>query len=432
MKKIINFMIHKLSTGFGKDVFITTCGQIVIVFITFLNNKIISSRFGPATYTEYSLIHKTASVVAYIMILSMGIVLPKYLSIYREQGKKEKEKYCYISALLMVGITSIVITIFCVCQRKVFSNVVFGDVFYVRDVFPTMLLAVEMAVTTLLYAYYRGVDKFFKYSVSQIIVASIGAIIIILSYNMITMVYLRSILLSGIATALLIYILKQYLKEGDVLVSEVKTEAKKLLIAGGPRIPGEVILFSFTTVPLILINSKIGLEEAAAYSISFGILSAASPLFRYIGLALLPYASREISKGNIQGINRKLWYLGLLYFAISIIGIIAVLLIPELFIRILYSNEYVKFAPIVRIIVFSLLPNSMYMLLRNPIDAASDFPINTLNLGLAFIVMCGGIFLSQTSEEFAWSIFGGYAVLGIVSIISWIVLERKERSVRAQ
>lgn len=421
-------IINKIkNSDFIKDISITTIGQIIVMICTFLLNKIISSKLGPEQYMEYSLIHKTAGVITYVMILSLGIALPRYMAIYRSKKDREREYACFLSSIILMLISTGIVFLFCILFKNQFALVVFGkNEKYVSYVFPTLMLALQMGLTTMIYSFYRGTDKFFMYSFSQCVV-SVGLMVIsMLTNKLLVMVYIMSIFGVLFSSYLFFVEWKKYKKKKysttkKHLIKEVKVLAKYSV----PRVPGEFILFSFTTVPLIIINQRIGPQEAVAFSVALGIISAISPFFRYIGLVLLPYASKNIAQNNFDDLDRKMKYLTIVYLLISCCGIIFVLLFTKIVIIILYSLEYIRYASIVRIMIFSLLPNAIYLLLRNPLDALTKFPVNTINLVISFLIMNIIIYFSNSEVIYAISFFVAYTVLGILSLISWMYLKKK-------
>lgn len=422
MKRVINKI---LKNDFTKDIGITTIGQLIAMFLTFVLNKVISIRLGPAQFTEYSLIHKTASVITYVMILSLGIALPRYLAIFRE-AKDRKKELVYVKTSLLITLVSTVVTFaVCIIFKETFASLLFGkDAKYIGFILPTLLLSLQIGVTTLLYSYYRGINDFIKYNASQCIVSVLLILSCFLDSDLLPIVYFMSGF--GIVVSIIgfISIIRKY-KKYSVGKSDIHESSKTLLKYSLPRVPGEFILFSFTLLPMVIINQRIGLERAAGYSAALGILTAVTPLYRYIGMVLLPYASKIVVNNDINAIENKIKKLSYVYIITSIIEIIAVLLFTKLVIIVIYSKKYVVYSNIVRVVSLSILPNSLYLLIRNPLDAISKKPINSINLLISFVIMMIFVYYSNTEFLYALSFFVGYLVLGILSFISWIVVKNR-------
>lgn len=417
-------VINKIKTnGFIKDVSITTIGQFIVMILTFLLNKLISIKLGPENYMEYSLINKSASVVTYLMILSLGIAIPRYISIYRMKKDNESEKNCFIASLLIVLISTIITFVIFFLLKNELAIFIFGkNTKYIGYILPTLFFALQIGLSTLLYSYYRGIDDFIKYNITQCIYSIIMIIICIFSKKLIEMINIMSFI--GILYSLIhfVFIKKTYKSVKNKYPSKEKSigiEMKKLYKYSIPRVPGEFILFSFVTIPLIIINKRIGLQESVAYSISIGIISSLSPFFRYIGMVLLPYTSKKAASNNLDSMKGKIKKLSVIYLIFSIISVCFVLLFTKFVVIVLYSKDYLSYINIVRIMIFAIIPNSLYLLYRNPIDAVSKFPHNTINLLISFIIMITMIYFSNNTYIYGISFVLGYMILGILSLITW-------------
>ncbi len=77
--------------------------------------------------------------------------------------------------------------------------------------------------------------------------------------------------------------------------------------------------------------------------------------------------------------------------------------------------------------ILSILPQSLYLLYRNPIDAVSVIPYNTIILGICFALMVILFFVSKTLTELAWAYIAVSLLQGVLSYITWSVLCRKKQ-----
>ena len=426
-------VLNKIKTNnFIKDVSITTFGQLIVMILTFLLNKVISIKLGPENYMEYSLINKSASVITYFMILSLGIAIPRYISIYRMKKDTESEKNCFTASLLIVLIATIItFTIFYLLKYELAIFIFGKNVKYIGYILPTLFFALQIGLSTLLYSYYRGIDDFFRYNITQCIYSVMMIVICILFDNLLRMINIMSFL--GILYSLVHFVIikKSYKSNKFIDSNEEKSignEMKKLCKYSIPRVPGEFILFSFVTIPLIIINKRIGLQESVAYSISIGIISSLSPFFRYIGMVLLPYTSKKAASNDLGSIKGKIKKLSIIYLIFSIISVIFVLIFTKFVIIVLYSREYLTYINIVRIMIFAIIPNSLYLLYRNPIDAVSKYPHNTINLLISFIIMIAMIYFSNNTYMYGVSFVLGYLILGILSFITWKNICKKKKN----
>ena len=106
-----------------------------------------------------------------------------------------------------------------------------------------------------------------------------------------------------------------------------------------------------------------------------------------------------------------------------------VYLFPKFVIKVLYSDEYFEAIPLMKIIILAILPNALYLLFRNPLDAISKFPYNTICLIMGFVVMVVLMLRSTTILQCAIAFIIGYAVLGVLSMGAWflsVILKKRK------
>ena len=108
-----------------------------------------------------------------------------------------------------------------------------------------------------------------------------------------------------------------------------------------------------------------------------------------------------------------------MYLGLSILAILCVEIVPEVIVKIVFSDSFLGGVPIIRIMVLAVLPNAIYLLLRNPIDAVSEKAYNTFNLMISFFVLNLIIILSNNVFVYALSFFIAYSILGILSFLTW-------------
>jgi hypothetical protein len=76
--------------------------------------------------------------------------------------------------------------------------------------------------------------------------------------------------------------------------------------------------------------------------------------------------------------------------------------------------------------LLAILPQSIYLLYRNPIDAISKTPYNTLNLGICLTIMVFAFYQLNTLQHFAYAFLGVCILKGVISILTWEVLKKKK------
>ena len=75
--------------------------------------------------------------------------------------------------------------------------------------------------------------------------------------------------------------------------------------------------------------------------------------------------------------------------------------------------------------ILAILPQTIYLLYRNPIDAVSVIPYNTIILGICLVVMVVSFSLSTSLTQFAWAFLAVSALQGLLSWLTWRLIRKK-------
>lgn len=118
-------------------------------------------------------------------------------------------------------------------------------------------------------------------------------------------------------------------------------------------------------------------------------------------------------------VKKQVRYLSILYLLFSFIVVFFGIIFSKQIMQILYSNEYTEQLNIAKILLITLIPRAQFLLLRNPIDAISVRPVNTISLCLSFLIMLLIMFFSNSVTLMAWSFVISDLVLAVLSMIFW-------------
>ena len=72
------------------------------MLIALMLNKLMSMRLGPESFTEYTLITKAGGILAYIVLVSLGISLPRYIPMFRAQGNEKRESATFFASIIIL------------------------------------------------------------------------------------------------------------------------------------------------------------------------------------------------------------------------------------------------------------------------------------------------------------------------------------------
>ncbi|MCM1257610.1 MAG: MATE family efflux transporter [Roseburia sp.] len=404
---------------FINDLIITFVGQMLVMILSFILNKVISNQYSVESFGVYNLIKRSASVVSFMMLMAMGIAIPKYIAEATEKkNAKETESYM-LSGLFIILSAFVVISTVLLIFQDFFSELMFKDRNAVVLILPICLFSLGSSIVTYVYSFYRGVNNFVKYNRVNLIM-QMGMLLLAFAAprNFVALHYIWSafLIIYGILGIWGIF------KNNNISfyhLSEKLFTLKTMLEYAVPRVPGECILFAYNLVPLVIITDKFGLENVAYFSAALSINSLISPLFSLVGTILLPLVSKSLVNNNKENMVQKIRILGWMYLIVSVLAVLVVYFIGEWLLILLYNKNYVQCINIVKITILSIVPNAFYLLLRNPLDGISKYPYNTICLLISFVVYVGVLAIAPTMEVCGIALILAYSLLGGLSFAFW-------------
>lgn len=402
------------------NIIATAVGQLVVIIAAFLINKILSVQLSVEDYTYYGIANKFASVIAFVVLFGLGITLPRYIARFRAQKLLAHEKGFLLASLSIIGVVSVLIAVVVMLFNSTIALLIFGDSGKIDLVLAMLVFAFGIAYSNATFAYLRGVDKFQASNILQVSTQVVSLIIVVaIGASVVDQFMARGILVAIISLVVLGAYYKTFYRKVSVRWSEYAHQWKEAMIFSAPRVPGEVALFSLSALPLVIINARFSTDIAAHFVVAVTLVTMVTPLFQFVGFALLPFVSQAAVKNKLREANEKIVQLRILYIIAGLLAAGAVAVFTEFVIRLIFADTYTSAAMIVRVIIWSIIPNSLYLLLRNPIDAVSRFPYNTINLGICLLILVGGSLMVTNPIAIAVVFIVGYGVLGVLSELTW-------------
>lgn len=423
MSRLKEIFSKAKDSKFIKDLLITVIGQLAVLLVTFGLNKLLSNTVTIAEFGIYNVIKKVSAVAGYIMLIALGIALPKYIPECRERKDDKGAAYYFVASLLIIAFMSLLTIALMVIFRTPLSRLFFGEDGFAKYMLPTAFYSFAVALTTYVYSYYRAVERYYAYNVSQIIVQVLTFLpAIFLYFDLIMLLWVWTAVFSLFSLVILIKALFKFKAELKSVEPKLLLKSgKELLIYCSPRLPGEIVLFAFSLVPLVIVTNKFDLTQSGLFSSAVSVNTALASLFSFVGIILLPSVSKSMVKNDIKSVTKQILVILVLFVALALLMIGFVYLFPEFVIKVLYSEEYFEAIPLMKIIILAILPNALYLLFRNPLDAMSKFPYNTICLVLGFAIMIALMLLSKTVLQCAAAFIIGYCVLGVLSMGAWLL-----------
>ena len=427
---MLKLIKEKLNSGMGKDIIWTFSLQITIMLCSFAINKLLASRLSIDDFGQYNVIKRSVQVLSFVMLAGVGIALPRYIPLYRNGNPPRRIAPLLGASLIYIIGVSLVVFLICMLFSTQMQDIVIGQSGNMGLLLIALAYAFSLAMAQYAYAYYRGTGNFKWYNGTQLAVQ----LAIVLPLIFLPVLTVKGVFLSWlvITTLLVVYFLGRELwlfrGKGGSFHSDTPLSAHLNTIVkySSGRLLADFFLFSLSAFPLIYISNAQGLQPTAYYSVGIFFVTMVTPVFSFMGIILLPYVSECIAKGELQSANRLVSRLALAYVGASLM-ITAILYIFTSFLTcLLFAESYVVTADLTRIMILAILPQTIYLLYRNPIDAVSVIPYNTIILGICLAAMIVSFSLSTTLTQFAWAYFAVSALQGLMSWLTWHIVRKKQ------
>ena len=424
-----NFSILlKAKSSMGKDILWTFSSQMLIILCAFIITKLVSNIYSVEEFGQYNVIKKSASVFTFVMLGGMGITLPRYLPIFSGKLAFRQVSDLQIIAIVYVLILSLIVFAFSMLFANRWCEVLAGT----DDLSVYMILllyAFSLTVSSLLFSYYRGINDFRKYSVSQILIqlAFIASVIFVGKHSLVFLFLIWSVVGLLVSFA---YFLREMTKSRYILLRSfnlhrIRSLTKTIVGYSLPRLVGDFFLFSFSAFPVIYLSRVMSMTDVAYYSVGLTIMNMATPLFSFLGVVLLPYVSGAMTKGTFNEANRFIRKMQYLYLIVSVSITVLFWLIMPFIIKFFFSAQYLPSQELSRYMLLAVIPQAFYLLYRNPIDAISVVPYNTIILLLSFVVLVSLYLFSSSLSDYVFSFIIASSFQGFVSMLTWLYLKRK-------
>ena len=435
---MLKLIKEKLHSGMGKDVVWTFTLQIVIMLCSFAINKLLSNRLSIDDFGQYNVIKRSVQVLSFVMLAGVGIALPRYIPLYRNGEEKRRILPLLTASLVYILGVTLVVVLLCIVFSGPMQHLIIGTTHPSPLTSHLYVIAIAYAFVLALaqyaYAYYRGIGDFKWYNGTQLGVQ----LAIILPLVLLPELTVQGVFTSWLIITLLLvayylgrelwhkrYALTSHLSpltpHHSPLTSHLTTIAKY----SSGRLVADFFLFSLSAFPLVYISNTQGLQPTAYYSVGITFVTMVTPVFSFMGIILLPYVSQAIAKNEVHSADRLVNRLALLYVAASAV----ITLLMYVFIRFLtllfFAESYVAACDLSRIMILSILPQALYLLYRNPIDAVSVVPYNTIILAVCLVTMVVTFLLSTTITQLAWAYLAVSTLQGVLSYLTWQFVRKR-------
>ena len=429
MLKVIK---EKFNSGMGRDVVWTFSIQILIMLCSFAINKLLANRLSIDDFGQYNVIKRSVQVLSFVMLAGVGIALPRYIPLYRNSTPPRRIAPLLTASMIYITGVSLVVFLICILFSAQMQDVVIGQGGNMNLLLVALAYAFILALAQYVFAYYRGISHFKWFNGSQLAMQ----LAIILPLVLLPVLTVSNVFTSWLIITILLVVflfirevrnkwkeVREYLQpQNKSLISRLSpltSHLKTIIRYSSGRLVADFFQFSLSAFPLIYISNTQGLQMTAYFSVGIFFVTMVTPIFSFMGIILLPYVSQSIVRHEMAAANRLVSRLALTYVGASLLFMGFFYLFTKFLTTLLFTSDYLVATDLTRIMILSILPQAVYMLYRNTIDAVSVIPYNAIILGICILAMIVSFSLSTTLTQFAWAYLGVSVLQGLLSWLTW-------------
>lgn len=369
---------------FFKDVALTFVTQFVVLVSFFYGFRLIASSFGPQGVGEYSLVKRVIGFIQPVLLLGLGIGLPRYISM----SKLAAQRGGYIRAgVLVISFFAIVALVLMNVLNGAFSSIFFGDSSYSTLIMPVSVLLAGLILHAMVSSCLRGMLLAGAFNLLDIINLALVPIIVLLFVNDLTVAKLVGLI--GVSTFAisfgfsLLFLKDMFLWDG---AKSLLHSLKELAIYSFPRFVNSFVYAAFFSAGPILAAHFVSMRDVGYLSVSQSLLGTVGAIISPLGILLLPKIGTLISQKREPEIKENLGYLIGATIYCSIFVFSQMFVFADLIIKLWLGPDFVGAASIMRIILCSI-PFFLFCGTAGPIlEAAQVRPVNLINLSISFLL----------------------------------------------
>lgn len=410
----------------SKDLVLTGLTQVVIAVTSLGTIKLLGQRIGPGGLGRYMLVWRTLALLEPVLLLGQYIGVTRYIAI---AGNSPTRRGLYQKVGLGVPLAlSILLVVLMNLFPRWSAQIFWGRASETSLILPLSALCIAAPIWETTYAYYRGRLFMGRANLLQLFNAGLWPILLLLiaPFMPVERLLLWTGLLSiGLSILLSPPILSDITADGSL--ANAGSAAREMISYGILRVPGELGMAGLMSLGPLIMSRMGSIEDVGYLSLGLMILKIASTGLLPLSIILLPWLARDLSRNSVFGYKSGR---GIAVVLIVVTHLIfwastqALVLLDHL-LSLWLGDAFTSVLPIA--VVFLLVCNvyAVFLVLRPALDAATKYPINTVNTSFAlacFVAALGLVrLITLVGYRMDWllaitaSIALSIVVLGILS-----------------
>jgi O-antigen/teichoic acid export membrane protein len=401
----------------ASEYFSTFLTEFLVMASQLITYKLAAHQLGKSGFAEYALARRTVSLLFPVPVMGLAVGLPRYIGFANGRGDRESVARYYGATLWCVGCAAFCCLLVMNLFSKTFAFLLFGNIQYSYLAFPLSLIVVALCLHTVVCGYFRGQMHMNRANVLQFVNLALVPVISFLVFG-----YSLSRTLISIGVMSLLMSLVGTLKTPfrAIALNNLK-EAGELVRYGIQRVPGDFVLMALFTLPATFVAHLKGVQEAGFVAFGISVVSMIGSIFAPVGLVLLPKATIMLAQGVRDELKQHVRFILRATFVLCIVIIAVIGIWIPVLVRLYLGASFEQVVPVVRILVFGALPYSLYLVLRNLVDAHHEYGVTAAILtgGLAvFVVGSLAIRFLSANPSVTLLLFAFLAAVSTIAVFS--------------
>lgn len=401
----------------ARDHIMTLCTEIGVMGASFLLLKLAAAYAGPAGFGEFVLGRRLIGFVQLPALCGIALALTRSVAIALGSGRARAE-WMYLDAALFVTLT----TSAAAAAMLIFGGRIVATAAMGGPALAPLARALAPGVVGLIlhgvaYGMLRGRQTMIPANILQGINLGVVPLAVFAVPGLSVADLLRWIGVTQIVVATIALILVRVRGPRMAPLREIWSGAAvELLRYGTPRVPGEFILGALSALPVVAAAHYGGAVEAGRVGLGLSLLSLTTSLFAPLGQVMLPSISGRVAAGETKGLAHGIWMLSAACVALTTVGVVGLEALAPWLLPAVFGPAFAAAVTPVRIIILGAVPQVLYVVLRNVLDALHAAPLNAANLFVALAAFGGVLGLGRSVDAVAPAVLASSIVLGGLTV----------------
>ena len=390
--------------------------------------SLVSKWLGLVALGEYLLLKRVSSWLLTASQLGLGVALPREIALACKDTEARARQYFTAAFALLVPLLAAVSALVLLASETV-ARLCFGS--SKQDlVLALILFLIGSAFQTLVFAYYRGLQRMRLANSVQIM----GLVAVPLLALAATRFFRSTPLLMeatgiGMAAISIAWGIPIIWKSAN-LRSSFAPDARRLLGYGVVRVPGDIASGALLTLGPVMVAHYASMEQLSYLLLGITCLNMTGLAFWPVVMMLLAKVSKMLGEGRFEEVKEYIQHLRSAVMQLSALAMTQAFIFIRPLVLWWLGASYLPGVTVICIFMLAIPGFMYYYTMRSVLDAASAKPYNTNNVLIALAVFCA---LSITLVHIAprdWVLPGVSAAMTISIYVLAVATERSLRAVK--